>query len=211
MKRVRWVEECGFEILAVSDLLRCFVILLEGDKQKESIVIGNKLLDILLKFGATVEDALKYARYHLKEGNLLESLFFSLLAQNLCCEENEFDFKKMTKTVEQIKNVSLHALSKKKLSKDMIRKLVSPTLWVAIQGAFQTYNDIPSENPKTNEALSVAQLFFDLSVVQYASGDNIDGTTSLETAIEFCQRAFCEEAEKWKIFGICLLILGSKT
>lgn len=183
-------------------------MLLEDNELDKSIFIGNNLFDILFKFGATVEDALKYARYHLKGGNHLESLFFSLLAQDLCFQEKSFDFSKMTKVVKEITNVSLNALFQKKLSQDMIRKLISPTLWNAIQGAFQIYNDIPSGNPKTSEAVVVVELFFLLSRMQHASSDNIECTKSLETAIEFCNRVFSKEAEELKIFGICLHYLG---
>ena len=203
-KRHELVKRCGIETLEAPHLLRHFISLLQEDKVNESITTGNMLLDLIVFIEKKTKNVLNYARLLQKRNKKFESLFFNLLAQKLCFQEEIFDFDVMNQIVTNIVTITRTALKEGKLSKSMVSGLIAPTIMVGIQETWQIFYET---KPK-DKYLLIPRLFFLLSSCYYASDDCKEFRSFINAAIVYCERVFDIKANQHRIYGICLHYLG---
>ena len=205
-KRYELVKRCGLEIMEAPNLLRHFVSLLQEDKVDESITTGNMLLDLIVFLEEKTENVLNYARLLQKKNRKFESLFFNLLAQKLCFQEEIFDFGVMNQIVTNVVIITRTALKEEKLFKSMVSGLIAPTIMVRIQETWQILNETKSKDK--SKYLLIPRLFFLLSSCYYAADDYKEFISFINAAILYCERVFGIKANQHRIYGICLHYLG---
>ena len=205
-KRLELVKRCGLEILQAPELLRRFVSLLQEDKVVQSITTGNMLLDLTVFIEEKTENVLNYARLLQKKNRKFESLFFNLLAQKLCFQEEIFDFDVMNQIVTNVMIITRTALKEEKLSKSMVSGLIAPTTMIRIQETWQILNETKSKDK--SKYLLIPRLFFLLSSCYYAADDYKKFRSCINAAILYYGQVFGIKANQYRIYGICLHYLG---
>ena len=205
-KRLELVKRCGLEILQAPELLRRFVSLLQEDKVVQSITTGNMLLDLTVFIEEKTENVLNYARLLQKKNRKFESLFFNLLAQKLCFQEEIFDFGVMNQIVTNMVIITFTMLKEGKLHKSIISGLIAPTIIVRIQETLKILNKNKPKNFFTY--LQIPRQLLLLGCCYYALDDYKELKDCIKEAILYCEQAFGINAEKLGIYGMSLHFLG---